>query len=113
MHAQRLIEIAQELGDLYQDQANHMVIISQLEREIVARQVELAPLDGWPGKNQEQRDIEKGKAFAADEVLGNLEDDLDTFRFETVLIDGDIKALEAERRALEWAIRELTNKMEV
>lgn len=102
---QRLIEIAIDLGKLYQERIGAEIHKGRIESDLEARIVFMTPAEGWPGKNAEQREIEKARAIEADGpcqemrgVLRELENDLADIRAE-------IDALEAERRGLEWMIR--------
>lgn len=102
---QRLIDIAIDLGKLYQERIGAEIHKGGIEGDLEARVEFMTPAEGWPGKNAEQREIEKARAVDADgpcqemrAVLRELENDLADIR-------ADIEALEAERRALEWTIR--------
>ena len=105
MDTMRLLEIGIDLGKLYQERAQANLDAWRSGKDIEARQLELTPDDGWPGKNAEQRDAAAKKAFASDEALQALLVGQEDTQTEALLLEGDIQALEAERRALEWTIR--------
>jgi hypothetical protein len=101
----QLTTIAANLGRLYTDRVALGIAISQLERDAEARRVQLAPPDGWPGKNAEARDLAERLAYAQDAALETLSHELLTKRNNLAVIEGQIAAMEAERRALEWQVR--------
>jgi hypothetical protein len=105
METTRIVEIAVELAKKYQERAQVAVKEWQIHQDAEARKLFLIPPEGWPGKNQEQRDAARDKAFAEDEAISSIMDAQSAIRQETILLDGEIQALEAERRSLEWAIR--------
>jgi hypothetical protein len=77
----------------------------QFNQDALARRLELTPADGWQGKNAEQRDTARDQAFAADEQLQLIIANAEDAHVRAALTDGEIQALEAKRRSLEWAIR--------
>ena len=101
----QILEIGIQLGDLYQERARAGLDEWQFNRDADARRLELTPADGWPGKNAEQRDAARDQAFAADEPLQQIIASAEDAKVRATLTDGDIQALEAKRRSIEWAIR--------
>ena len=98
-------EIADELSQLYQARAQTSLLELQAKQDINARQLELTPADGWPGKNAEQRDIARDKAFAEDDLLLAASRQLNDASRALIELDARIQAVEAERRAAEWSVR--------
>jgi hypothetical protein len=105
MNIPKLHAIAKEIGDLYTQRTGYSLLEWQAEQDIERRKVELAPADGWPGKNEEQRKLAAEKTFQADETYQKAWADARAARNALTQLEGKIAALEAERRALEWEIR--------
>jgi len=101
----RLFEIASALGQLYQTRAQTNLLKWQAEQDIHARQLELTPADGWPGKNAEQRDVARDQTFAEDAQLQEAVKKANDAHRALIELEARIQALEAERRAAEWSIR--------
>ncbi len=85
-----LISIARQLAELYNKRAGAILTKYMLERDIV-----LIPAEDWHGKNAE----------LSDEKIVNLIKQMDGCVEEIADVIGSIEALEAQRRAIEWAIR--------
>lgn len=102
----RLFEISNHLADLYQERAQCGLRTWQIENDLAARKVFLTPAEGWPGKNAEQREIEAARVFAQDQACQEMNEALNDLKQDAADIAGQIEALEAERRAAEWSIRE-------
>lgn len=98
--------LASQLGKLYEQRAELGYRTWKNERETEARQIELTPAEGWPGSNDKAREAYKAGAFAHDAVLVALSDERRFAQRESADLSGKIEALEAERRAAEWSIRE-------
>lgn len=93
------------LGGLYQERAHAALHEWQHQQDADARRLALSPLEGWPGKNEGERKIAAERVFAGDEGLqGSLRLEAEAHA-AIMLIDGEILAVEAERRALEWELR--------
>jgi hypothetical protein len=101
----RLFEIASALGQLYQTRAQTNLLKWQAEQDIHARQLELTPADGWPGKNAEQRDVARDQTFAEDAQLQEAVKKANDAHRALIELEARIQALEAERRAAEWSVR--------
>jgi hypothetical protein len=99
-------DTANTLADLYRQRAMTNFSAWQTNQDIKARQLELTPADGWPGKNEAARETAMGQAFATDEIIHNLVAAQASEQFDLARITGGIEALEAERRAEEWRIRD-------
>lgn len=102
---QRLYEIATKLGELYRDRTEAGIRISHLESDVANLRLALVPAEGWAGKNEEARRIERERAELASEGLQASLEDLNGWQDESARIQADIEILETERRALEWSIR--------
>jgi len=102
----RLSEIAEQLGQLYQTKNSTALIQWQAKQDLEGRMLFLVPKDGWEGKNQEQRDLARDRMFTADETILAINKQADDAYRALSVIEGLIAALEAERRALEWQIRD-------
>lgn len=100
-----LLQISETLGELYRSRAILNLLIQQTEEDIKMRKVDLTPVEGWPGKNAEQREIEAARVFADDQAMRAISGTLDDLKHEIVENTGAIEALEADRRGLEWQIR--------
>lgn len=100
-----LKKIASDLGELYRLRQLNELRAWQLEQDLAARKVYLTPVDGWPGKNAEQREIEAQRVFGQDGTCQQIGQAISDLREDAAEVTGHIEALEAERRAAEWAIR--------
>ena len=95
-----------KLADAYRQRANLGYEQRQEEQAIVARQRALTPETGWKGTNPDARNAARDAAFAADESLCDHVLNRDTIKGKLIKLGGEIEALEAERRAYEWRVRE-------
>ena len=101
-----LTAIAKQLASLYIERAALNLSEWQIARDIQARELTLTPADGWPGKNEAARETAMKQAFASDETLQKLNIVLAQVKEDQATNEGDREALEAERRAAEWQIRQ-------
>lgn len=101
----RLLHLAGELKQLYAGQRLVEVALAHKREDLVARKFYLAPADGWPGKNEEQRRTAQEKAFAEDDVCASLGKLIRDNEARLAEFSAQVAALEAERRAIEWAVR--------
>lgn len=101
-----LTAIAKQLATLYVERAALTLTEWQITKDIQARELSLTPADGWPGKNEAARETAMRQAFAADAALQQLNDDLSHVKEDQSTNEGQREALEAERRAAEWQIRQ-------
>ena len=102
---EKLLEIAKTLSELYDTQAQTRLIQWQANQDIERIKLHLAPAEGWPGKNEEQRRTAAEKAYAEDDALQAAIIKGDTAYRAIVALDAEIAGLEAKRKALEWTIR--------
>lgn len=104
--ATRLLEIAEALGKLYRDKAQDELLLWKREKDLAERTTAIVPEGGWPGKNDSERKAAQLKALADDQVLKNIDELQMVTRSKIATASGEIAALEAERRAMEWEIRD-------
>ncbi len=100
-----LNDLAKQLAQLYRDRAALNLTEWQIMKDIEARELALTPAEGWPGKNEAARETAMKMAFAADETLQKLNDVLAQVKEDQAKNEGEREAIEAERRAAEWDIR--------
>ena len=98
--------IAKQLAHMYIERSALNLSEWQITRDIQARELALTPADGWPGKNEAARETAMRQAYAADDILIGLNDDLRHLKACQSKNEGDREAIEAERRAAEWQIRQ-------
>jgi len=99
------INLASQLSNSYIERSERKLDLERLEAELYKREVFLTPLEGWDGKNAEQRELSKARAMAADETYQALQAKAQEQKDALSLLAGIIEALEAERRGFEWEIR--------
>lgn len=105
MNATRMIEIAISLKRLYEERALHSLNEWQAGKDAEQRAALLTPPEGWPGKNQEQREAAREQALAGDPAYAQCVKDQQAAHRAVVEIEAQIEGLAAERRALEFAVR--------
>lgn len=105
MNATRMIEIAAQLAALYKTRAELSLREWQYEKDAEGRKLYLTPLEGWPGKNAEDRKTSAERVFAVDEVLGKIAAAANLVHAELAQCEALIAGLEAERRALEYTVK--------
>ena len=101
----RMLTIAEALGAYYRERAGLSLREHQLDQDAEARRVYMTPVEGWPGKNAEQRDTARLAAELQDETLQKIAAELAEIKADASRDDAIVASLEAERRALEWQIR--------
>lgn len=91
--------------EAYKSRAVLRIRISCLEQKLQIVEIDLTPPDGWPGKNAEQRQVERVITLNkfADYYLCKIE--LQAVRDSMEMLDAQIAGMEANRRDLEWSIR--------
>lgn len=103
---QRLLEIAKLLANDRPALKSAQIDLAHWEADITARELFLTPVDGWPGKNEAARDVAAAKVFDADPQLREQRAKRDDLRRLIAGLEAQVDALEDERRAWEWAIRD-------
>jgi len=104
-NTERMLDLAAQLAALYKTRAELTLREWQYGKDAEGRKLYLAPAEGWPGKNAEERKTAMERYFAADEVLGKIEAQADQVHVELVQCEALIAGLEAERRALEYTVK--------
>lgn len=99
------IILAQELADLYHDRAKYQINIEVMQGLLKDFELNLTPVDGWEGKNQEQRDNAKARALKDSQEYAEMEVHLLDDRRTLIFINAKIESLEAQRRGLEMFTR--------
>lgn len=100
-----VIEISKQLSEAYVERSEIQAELSRIKAEISAVEYRLTPPDGWPGSNQEKREVAKVASLEADPDYTRLNGIVSEMNYNLVLLEGTISALEAERRGQEWLIR--------
>lgn len=102
----KLAEIGIELG-LAQRRAKELELsIWKLEQDAVGRKVALVPESGWPGKNEAERNAARDRTYSEDETLLKIAEHYTAAKIEHNQLTARSLELEAQRRGLEWEIRE-------
>lgn len=102
----RLLEISKELGKLYTGLRVLEVALGHKREDLAGRKLYLTPPTGWEGKNEEQRKTAAEKCFADDETCKGLSLLIRENEGQIADLAGRLQSLEAERRAMEWEIRQ-------
>jgi hypothetical protein len=108
MNTTRMLEIAAELGALYQSRAGAALTEWQAGQDMERRKVELTPTgDDWKklASSDDGRKVALEQICQADEAHQQAWADHRTAHGALLTVQGQIEALEAERRALEWQAR--------
>ena len=100
----RLLEIASELSALNSEKVNLTISANNQQDDYEARKIALAPADGWPGKNAEERKLAEIRSASTDETLGKIHAKIYDLNGKLAQVEASIYALETERRAIEWGI---------
>lgn len=100
------INIATRLGDFYKTRRSIQIKLSHAEEDHLARAIAITPAEGWAGKNAEQRESERDRAFAADETLKKIAAIQRDLRDQLSALEGEIDALEEMRDGAKWVVRQ-------
>ena len=82
--------------------------VSHMKEDFERRVEQLAPLDGWGGKeakNADARDLAKARTVKGDEQCQALRTDIRNGEIRLALLTADLAAFEIERSDREWGIR--------
>lgn len=93
------------LPEMYRERAAMNIAKWQAAQDLERRKLDLTPVEGWPGKNEDARTLARDKALAADESVKALSQTVAELETRLGLLAGEIESAEAERRAEEWHIR--------
>lgn len=99
-------ELAGQLGRLYRERKAKAVALDHCADDLAGREAAIVPAEGWPGKNDDARKSARLAALAADETLKAIRANQSKLRDDLADIEGQIEDLEAQRRGLEWTVRE-------
>lgn len=95
------IAVAREIEQL-------RIKIGHMKEDFERRVEQLAPLDGWGGKeakNADARDLAKARTVNGDDQCQALRTDIRNGEIRLALLTADQTAFEIERRDREWGIR--------
>ena len=98
-------EIAMLLAEQYNQKSQCAIALSHCDLDYDARLLAITPVEGWTGKNAEERKLASERAAAADLALSEIAKTRLANQDALAVIGATIDSLEAERRALEWGIR--------
>lgn len=101
-----LLSLANRLGELYQSKRGAQIELAHQEADLEGNILRLTPDDGWPGKNEENRRLARERALADDQACRNIAARMTELRDDLADLEAEIDALDAERRAREWMIRQ-------
>lgn len=102
----RMLDIAKTLAGLYRQQAARQILAEGITRRLTDRTLALTPAEGWQGKNEGERKLAEQRTLAEDGYYQELTTQLAAYRDDLAMVVAEIQALEAERRALEWLVRQ-------
>lgn len=106
MTQNRMVEIAKVLGAIYKELSDCAYALSLTGAARQAHIAKVTPEGGWPGKNPEERKAAESKTLTADPELAAIAEAARKIEARQSELTGQRDALEAERRALEWTVRE-------
>ena len=99
-------ELAAQLGRLYRERRARQAALAHCEEDLSGREAAVTPADGWPGKNEEARKAARLAALAGDETIRAIRANQSKLRDELAELEGIVDEMEAQRRGLEWDVRE-------
>lgn len=99
------ISIAKEIGALRLKMRVCEFDQWKLDQDLAARQLEITPSEGWEGKNENDRKVNKEKTFEADPKIARIMAVIEKKRKEVAELTGKLEELEAKRRGMEWEVR--------
>lgn len=111
---EELFEIAKSLNELYQQRVEVTVILAGFQQELDGRKSLIVPVvienerivgAGWSGKNEAERNALRDAVYARDEKIVGAQNEINALRGKLAEIDARIAGADADRRAIEWAIR--------
>lgn len=102
----RMDEIANSLGQHYRALRMLELALGHKRQDLDGRKLYLAPAEGWPGKNENERKTAAEKCYAEDDICKSLAALIRENEGQIAEQSADSQALEAWRRGLEWDIRQ-------
>lgn len=105
MDQERFAIIAATLGEFYRRVKRLEYQRDITQTEIDTRRIEITPEGGWPGSNEAARKTAAEQAGYADQALHALNLILRDLQHSLAAFQGEIMALEAERRGMEYQVK--------
>jgi len=108
---ENLLEIGKTLQMHYAQLFEQTTAVKTYSLATEARKTALVPVGGWTGKNADERNADRDRTFAEDNILINLQTRLRKTEELVLEIQAKMDGVMAVRRSLEWVIRlmEATN----
>lgn len=100
-----LRQIASHISQAFADKTDLNIRLSNQRKDLEARQLALVPLEGWPGKNADERKINEQRAYAADAVCQQISAEIRRMEDALSLAETALETALNQRRAEEWIIR--------
>ena len=100
-----ILDVGAQLETLYTSLTSSSWDVADLEEQVGQRKADLTPIEGWDGKNADARAAHETRTYAEDFLLQQLLTSLKKAKLDRHYAEGNIKALEAKRRGLEWYVR--------
>ena len=102
-----LTECAATLTRLFLERKTLQVQADHVEAALNLRQLTLTPPEGWPGKNEAQRDTARDNALYADDNYREFGQALSGIRDTLAEVEATISGVQETASAERWRIREL------
>lgn len=102
----RVMELAAELRRMRDTLAETRLLVGDYDKAIKETEFELIPAGGWPGKNDNERDIAKVRAFAASEKLQDYRNRRAGHLSIIERLEASIQSARDEMRAWELSIQD-------
>ncbi len=100
----RLLEISSEWPKIKGNALNVAVELAHQQDDYEQRKIMLVPVDGWPGKNADDRKVAEQRAYLTDDILIKIRAKITSLNEQAEVLNLSMFALETERRAIEWGI---------
>lgn len=101
----RLLELATELNHALEDKTGINIRLTNQRRDLEARQLNLIPAEGWPGKNSEERKINEQRTYANDGICHAIQVQINSLEEALALVETVLETYVNTRRAMEWEIK--------
>lgn len=99
-------DIIKELRSAYLRRGGLKARLIEINARLEFVETSLTPLDGWEGKNAEARDLMRRRALKSDSEWARLNQEKISTLVALESVEARIEALEAQRRAMEFAQRQ-------